>query len=160
VPCYYSGSIDRLNLGERNDEKSILLVDVPDWGLATVTPLQLEPTPFHDLRVPAADLETLPQRYPDLDHAFVRVHLECQAGDDPVVLQRRVRELCPRCLEVQFSGHETSSAISDQHAQPRDFAGTVFTYLRELYHEDPDLPELERRTNELLREVSDASATD
>ncbi|MBI1923822.1 exonuclease subunit SbcD, partial [Candidatus Poribacteria bacterium] len=41
VPYYYSGSIDRLNMGEREDEKCVLLVDVPPHGPATVEPLPL-----------------------------------------------------------------------------------------------------------------------
>ena len=160
VPCYYSGSIDRLNMGEREDEKCVLLVDVPSTGPATVTPLPLEPVPFYDIHIPAAELETLPDRYSDLERAFVRVHVECGAGDDPVVLQRRVREICPRCLDVRISGEGASPAAADLPARPKDYAETVLGYLRELYSDDPDLPELEKRANELLDEVSHALAED
>ena len=159
VPCYYSGSIDRLNLGEREDKKSVLLVDIPRTGPADVTQLPLEATPFYDLRIPATDLETLPNRYPDLERAFVRIHLECQAGEDPVTIQRRARELCPRCLGVPLTGEGLSSRSTNLPENPRDYAETVLGYLRQIYAEEPDLPELEKRANELLSEVSNAFTT-
>ncbi len=159
IPCYYSGSIDRLNWGEKDDNKAVLLVDVPQNGPATVTPFPIQATPFYDLSLKSADLDTLMSRYPDLDRAFVHVHLECQVGDDPVALQRQVRELCPRCLEVQLTGEGLSSPIAaNLPANPRDYATTVLEHLRQVYADDPDLPELEKRTNDLLREVSDAIA--
>jgi hypothetical protein len=42
----------------------------------------------------------------------------------------------------------------------REFGQTALGHLREVYAKDPDLPELERRANMLLQEVSDALATD
>lgn len=159
VPCYYSGSIDRLNLGEREDKKCVLLVDIPQTGHANVTQLPLEPTPFYDLRIPATDLNTLPNRYPELERAFVRIHLECQVGDDPVALQRRARELCPRCLDVQLFGEGLSSRSAELSENPRDYTATVLEYLRRIYAEEPDLPELEKRANELLSEVYNAFTT-
>jgi exonuclease SbcD len=160
VPCYYSGSIDRLNLGEREDEKYVLLVDVAQHGPATVTPLPLASTPFYDLRFPIVKLETLPDQYPDISRAFARIHLECQAGDDSIMLRRRVLDLCPRCLDVQFSGIGLPSTTINSPAQPKDYVGTVMGHLRELFAADPDLPELERRANELISEVRHALAAD
>ncbi len=84
IPCCYSGSIDRMNLGEMKDEKRVLLVDIPQRGHAQVTEVPLASTPFYDLHVTASELETLPSRYPDLERAFVHIQLECQAGDDPM----------------------------------------------------------------------------
>jgi exonuclease SbcD len=160
VPCRYSGSIDRLNLGERKDDKCVFLVDVPEAGLAIVESLPLETTPFYDLRLPAAELETL-AGYRDIERAFARVHVETRAGDDPTSLQRRVREICSRCLNVTFSGEGLASTGSGSSlANSRDYARTALGHLREIYANDPDLPELERRANVLLREVSDALATD
>jgi exonuclease SbcD len=56
VPCYYSGSLDRLDRGERRDNKSVLIVDVPASGPAMVEPIPLQATPFYDLNLTAADL--------------------------------------------------------------------------------------------------------
>ncbi len=159
VPCYYSGSIERMNFGELGDKKCVLLVDVPHNGPAAVAPIPLETTPFYDLKCSTAELESLPTAHPDLERAFVRVHAETRAGDDPVSLQRKIRELCPRCLDVSFSGEGLSATAVDLPARPRDYVETALGHLRQVYADDPDLPELERRANELLREVSDAPAT-
>jgi exonuclease SbcD len=166
IPCWYSGNIERLDMGEREDEKGVLLVDVPSSGVATVTTweqdatLKLKATPFHNITIPAADLETLPSLRPDLDHAFVKIHLKLEASDDSVVLQRRARELCPRCLDVTWSGEGLSRTTADLPERPKDYAATVLGYLRQIYADDPDLPELEKRTNELLHEVNDAITAD
>ena len=158
VPCWYSGSIDRMDMGERNDDKYVLLVDVGNKGPAKVKRLPLEATPFHDLSIASDALETLAERYNDLDRAFVRLRIECVAGDEPVALQRRAKEICRRCLyPVSFSGEWASSVATGSPDCPTDFATTVVDYLCQLYAQDPDLPELERRANDLLREVHDAN---
>lgn len=158
VPCYYSGSIERMNMGERNDQKRVLIVDVPERGPASVEEVPLEASPFYDIRVPAAELDDLPSRFDHLAEAYVRIHLECEAGDDPVALQRQARELMPRCYSVEFSGQSVSTATAEPPSSPMDYAGTVSEYLRQTFADDPDLPELEDRANQLLREVSDAFA--
>lgn len=54
IPCWYSGNIERLDMGERNDKKGVLLVDIPSSGVATVktweqdSTLELDATPFKD----------------------------------------------------------------------------------------------------------------
>jgi DNA repair protein SbcD/Mre11 len=156
IPCWYSGSIDRMDMGERQDNKFVLLVDVPNRGAATVTKLPLEATPFHDLSIDSTELETLSEQYNDLDRAFVRITLNCVTGDEPVALQRRTHEVCKRCLGVQFSG-EWGTAMVGSPASPEDYATTVTEYLRERFAEDPDLPELERRASQLLQEVNNAA---
>jgi hypothetical protein len=69
--------------------------------VVVVEPIPLKVTPFYDLDLTAADLHGLSDRYPDLDRAFVQVHLTCEAGDDVVALQRQIRQLCPRCLDIE-----------------------------------------------------------
>ncbi len=160
LPCWYSGSIDRLNMGERDDSKGVLLVDVPEVGPASVKPLALEATPFYDIVVPAAELDTLPVRYNDLDRAFVRVTIDCTEGAHLVALQRRARELCPRCTEVRFTGVEAGGQLDGQRPPSRDYRTAVLDYLHETLAENPALPELERRALGLVEEVSHALADD
>lgn len=166
IPCWYSGNIERLDMGERNDKKGVLLVDIPSSGVATVktweqdATLELDATPFYDITISAADLETLPSSYPDIDLAFVKIHLELQPGDDSLVLQRRAYELCPRCLGVTWSGAGLSRTNVELPDHPKDYAATVLDYLHSSFADDPELlSELEKRTNELLCEVNDAITT-
>jgi DNA repair protein SbcD/Mre11 len=156
VPCWYSGSIDRMDMGERNDEKYVLLVDIPPKGPAKIEKLPLEATPFYDLSITSAQLETLPEHYHDLDCAFVRLRIECCATDDRVVLYRRAREICKRHVDITLTGDETSSISVRSPASPEDFATTAINYVHQVFKDDADLPTLELRTSKLLQEVHDA----
>jgi DNA repair protein SbcD/Mre11 len=158
VPCYYSGSIDRMNLGERNDQKGVLLVDVPTSGPADVKLLPLEAMPFYDIHVDASELEALPDRYKDLERAFVRIEIATESAANLVALQRRARELCPRCLEVRFSGAGAVPAPATAPSQAHDYRTTVLDYLREMCGQDPAFTELEQRTQSLFEEMSDVVA--
>jgi DNA repair protein SbcD/Mre11 len=159
VPCWYSGSIDRMDMGERNDEKYVLLVDIPQKGPAKIERLPLEATPFCDLSITSADLETLPERYPDLDRAFVRLKIECCTGDDSVVLHRRAREICKRHVEIILTGDGIPSVTVRSPTSPENFATTAIDYVHQLFKDDPDLPALELRATKLLQEVHDANTT-
>jgi exonuclease SbcD len=156
VPSWYSGSIDRMDMGERNDEKYVLLVDIPPRGPAQIEKLPLEMTPFYDLSITSAELETLSNRYPDLDRAFVRLKIECCAADDRVVLNRRAREICKRHVDITITGNEISPVSIRSPARPEDFATTAIDYVHQVFKDDPDLPALELRATWLLQEVDDA----
>lgn len=158
VPCYYSGSIDRMNLGERADKKGVLLVDVPPVGPASITPLPLEVTPFHDIHVDASELEALPNRFNDLERAFVRIEINTDSDANFVALQRRARELCPRCLDVRFSGAGAALTPATTPSQARDYRTTVLDYLREQHGADAAYSELEQRALNLLEEITNAAS--
>lgn len=159
IPCYYSGSIERLNWGEKNDDKKILLVDVPSTGHATVQELALQVTPFYELSLKSEDLPNIQEQYPDLEQAFVRIDVECQSDDDPVIVQRQVRKLCPRCDDVSLSGPGLGTQqVANSPANPNDYGATVLDYLNEVYADDPELSELGKRANLLLEEMNNAIA--
>jgi DNA repair protein SbcD/Mre11 len=157
VPCWYSGSIDRMDMGERNDDKYVLVVDVAKTGPAMVTRFPVEATPFYDLSITSAELEAMEGKYPDLDRAFVRLKIECAADDEPVALQRRVREIFKRCLGVSLTGEWASLTRAGSPQSPGDFATTAIGYLHQVFKDDPALPALELRANKLLQEVHDAN---
>ena len=148
-------------MGERNDIKGVLLVDIPKHGVATVTSweqnasLQLKTTPFYDITTTAADLESLQSLYPNLEGAFVKICLELEPEDDRVFLQRQVRELAKqlkfRLIEVNCLGQGVSRSTSDLSNSPQDYQATVLGYLRNKYSEQPELlAELKTRTIKLI----------
>ena len=141
-------------MGELNDKKQVLIVDVPPKGLASVEEVPLETSPFYDIHIPATELESLPERYENVRDAYVRLHLECQEGDDPIMLRRKVRSILNHCLDTSFSGEAITPVLANAPSSPKNYAETVSDYLRQTYADDPDLPELERRAHQLLREVS------
>jgi DNA repair protein SbcD/Mre11 len=156
VPCHYSGSFDRMDMGEWKDEKCVLLVDISQTGPATVTSLPLKATPFYDITISSSEIDSLSERYKDCDRAFVRLHIKCVAGDDTVALRCRVNEIFPRCIDLDFPGEHLSRLSTNAPAQPKDYVTTVTDYLSQLYGNDPDLPELERRAQELIQEAHNA----
>jgi exonuclease SbcD len=159
VPCYYSGSIERMNFGEREDGKFVLLVDIPPNGPASVTEVPLVPTPFYEIHLLSSELNTLNNRFSDLERAYFKIYLECEPGHDPVVLQRQIRKSFPRCIDLQLSRENLPSLTADLPERPKDYTTTALDYLRQAYIKEPDFIELEKRAKDLICEVSDADTT-
>lgn len=61
---------------------------------------------------------------------------------------------------MHLTGKTLSLATVDSPKSPKDYATTTLEYLHEIFAEDLDLLQLEKRTHELIREVNDAIATD
>jgi DNA repair protein SbcD/Mre11 len=160
VPCFYSGSIDKMNWGEKEDQKQVILIDIPDDGDADVTLLEIKTTPFYSIDISTSQLETLPSTYPDLDRAFAIVNVNNDNGVDPASIYRIVREICPRQIGINIAGINTKNAIPDSALQSKNYSETVQSYLAERYKGDQDLPELENLTNQLLSEVENVNSTD
>ncbi len=151
-PCYYSGSLERLDMGEWKDDKFVLLVDVPKLGPASVEEIPLSVTPFLKLSVKASQLETLLETQPEIADAFAYFEVDPE-DEDKVAVRRRINELCPRALDVRITGDDTLPQLSGAPAQPRDFRATALDYVRERFGDDPDLPGLEAETQKLMDEV-------
>jgi len=63
----YSGSIERLDLGEQNDAKSVVVFEVGPAGLKSkVNLLPLDATPIYEMAIvsPQDQLATLAERFP------------------------------------------------------------------------------------------------
>lgn len=152
-PCYYSGSLDRLDMGEWKDDKFALLVDVPELGPATVEEIPLVVTPCLKLQLTASDLDTLSQIHPEIGRAFAHVEIDPQA-QDKVALRRRINEICPRVLDVQMTGDDALPRLVGAPAKPHDFRATAIDHVRDIFALDPDLVGLEAETQKLLDEVA------
>ena len=155
-PCYYSGSLDRLDMGEWKDDKFALLVDVPPLGPASVEEIALGVTPCLKLQITASDFDTLHEIYPEIGRAFAHVEIDPQNGDK-VALRRRINEICPRVLDVQITGAEALPRLVSAPAKPRDFRATALDHVREIFALDPDLAGLETETKKLMDEVGGVS---
>lgn len=154
-PCYYAGSLDRLDMGEWKDDKFALLVDVPKLGPASVEAIPLPVTPFLKLRISASELDTLVETHPEVARAFAYFEVDPQA-QDKVALRRRISELCPRVLDVEMVGDDALPRLVGAPEQPRDVGATALGYVREIFGLDPDLPQLETETQKLLDELGGA----
>jgi exonuclease SbcD len=133
----YSGSIERLDLGERQDEKGVVVVDVgPEGRRGQPYTLPLEAMPMYDLDIvnPSQELPRLRERFPDAGQALVRYRLVWTAGvDDREAVLRELEKVFPRWYEREVREanalDEQTLADRDTPAVQRSFAETVRDYL-------------------------------
>jgi exonuclease SbcD len=139
----YCGSLDRLDFGERNDARGVLLIDLGRTGLnGRPEWLAIEPTPFHDVMIddPDGELPLLAERYPDRARAIVRVTVDPRdsaLGRDDII--RAVRGLFPRLAELRWADLERPQGDGKVAFSPRgDRATAVRDYLNERLKGAPD----------------------
>ncbi|MBM4090995.1 MAG: exonuclease subunit SbcD [Planctomycetes bacterium] len=103
----YSGSIERLDLGERDQSKGVVLVDIHQSDTpARIRFVPLPATPFYDVRIrdPRTDLPGLRDRHADARDALVRCHVSYRPGqDDLYKILAELAEIFPRCYERTWS---------------------------------------------------------
>ena len=132
----YSGSIDRLNIDERDDEKGVVLVEIGREGLRGEPAwVPLEATPFLDVVIgnPAEELPLLEATYPDAAKALVRCRVTYTPGvDDVDEIHRRIGEVFPRCYkrEVVEAGRAAPDRASGAGVVHRSLHETVMDYLK------------------------------
>lgn len=159
TPCFYSGSMERMNWGEKDEDKFVNIVDILYNGDVKVTAIPLNVTPFYTIQVAASQLGNLTSLYSDIDQAFVNLEITNDVGIDPASIYRIVREICPRLIDINIIGSDEKDVRPNLAVHARSYVETVQGYLEEYFKDDPDLPELQRLTNELLIEVEDATST-
>ncbi|MBY0522303.1 MAG: exonuclease subunit SbcD [Gemmataceae bacterium] len=157
----YSGSVERLDLGESFDQKCVVVVEVgPEGCRGTPVELKLDATPIYQVDVfdPKEDLPTLRERYPDRERALVRYHLRYTAGADNLeAILRELDAIFPRWYERswQEAGELGGArAAADAVSLHRSFHDTVFDYLNVELADHPDQGALRKLAEGLLTEES------
>ena len=150
----YCGSLERMDRGEADDRKMVLLADVGREGLRDLAELPLNATPFaHVTATCEDDLERAAKELLEPERTLVSLSLDL-SPDEPVgPLLARARALFPRLWappEIRLL--ETAAPPAPPAIDRRDVAGTVRSYLREALADDPDREELLRLAEELLAE--------
>lgn len=139
----YPGSLDRLDFGEKDDPRGVLLVEI-DPARPGVEPrwLPIEPTPFLDVTLtdPAKEIPQLRERYPRYAEAIVRVRVERQGEMSRDAIGKEVRAVFPRCKDVTWPEEERPAAglTADWDERRADLPATVRGYLNTLLTDDPD----------------------
>jgi exonuclease SbcD len=152
APARYAGSLLQLDFGEREQQKSVALVEVDAGRPAKVTEIPLNcGSRLLDV---AGTLEELREMNVDPD-AYVRVILRCE-GPAPG-LAELVREIIPRALDVrlEYEREEARREPGDtRRLEPRDLFAQ---YYRSRYGAEAG-ETLMKLFNELFEEVTGAPA--
>lgn len=155
----YSGSIERMDLGEANDDKSVVVFDLGPAGLLEKPrTLPMPGTPVYeiDIRNPAADLAELKARYPDAAADLVNLHITYTAGTDSLEeVLREAEAIFPRYYHRDWkeSSELGQPLLPGEGPLPgKGFEDTVREYVRHelMAHTDEEQAELLGRLEALL----------
>jgi exonuclease SbcD len=157
----YSGSIDRLDLGERGDDKSVVLLEIGREGLRDEPrTLPLEATPIYaiEIRDPRSEIPALRERYPDARRDLVNIQLTYTAGVDNLEqVLRELDEIFPRWYARSWteSGALGPTLTIGEAQTSRSFEDTVRDYLKQelANHPPEDCDAILCLAEQLLREV-------
>jgi exonuclease SbcD len=157
----YCGSIERLDLGERDDEKGVVLFDLGPAGLeGEPWTLPLDSTPVYEVDVqdPAEELPELRARYTDARSHLVRIRCHYTAGvDNREEVLRELEEIFPRWYDrhIQERSALSKSLVIGEPGRARSFEETVRDYLaRELVNHDEALTRsVLEKAEALMKEV-------
>jgi exonuclease SbcD len=141
----YCGSIERLDLGERRDDKGVVLVNIgPEGRRGDPEFLPLDATPVYEVEVHTPlkeSIEILRRQYPDAKRDLVRLRLTHRPGvDDLEGALRELEEVFPNWYardwqEVGALGEPLTLGEADR---AKGFEDTVRDYLRQELTNHPD----------------------
>ena len=156
----YSGSIERMDLGEAGDHKGAVLVEVAGRGKVTHRTIELAATPFASIE--ASNETELRERHSDMDdplHTLVSLTLTIDGAESVTGLIAKAHELFPRLYrepEIRRS-IAASSATGTSGFDRTDVAGTVRRYIESRLGEKADTKPVIALAEELL--ASEALST-
>jgi len=156
----YAGSIERMDYGERNDKKSVVLLEIQQRQLVqTPETLPLQSTPFYEVEItdPETQIPHLAEQHADAKQALVRYTLHWDsATQDRERYCQEIEAIFPRwydrVLKDTHSGAVTEASLTFQ--QTHDVVGTVRHYLQIVLADrnESERAELLRLTEQLFVE--------
>ena len=158
----YSGSIERMDLGEKDDQKGVVLFDLGSEGLRgepTVLPLEATPIYEIEIRSPQDELPGLKERYAGANEDLVRIVCTYTAGvDNREEIVRELNELFPRWYDRAINERnalDKTTLVGGSSGPAKSFEQTVRDYLgQELTnHAEEFRDAVLARAEELLKEV-------
>jgi exonuclease SbcD len=157
----YSGSIERMDLGERDDQKGVVLFDLGPEGLAGEPwTLPLDSTPVYEINIttPSIEIPELRKNYSDASWHLVRIRCTYTAGvDNREEILRELGEIFPRWYdrEISESGVLGPSLSIGEASRSKSFEDTVREYLMQelINYEDKVQESILGKAEDLMREV-------
>lgn len=157
----YSGSIERMDLGESDDVKSVVLIDLGPTGLKgepRLLPMPATSIRELEIRNPTAELERLREEFAECSEELVNLHIHYTAGTDNLEgVLRALEQIFPRwyCRDWKESNALDGVLVDPESSSSGGFIETVREYVkRELQnHPEQDVNELMGRLEALMREI-------
>lgn len=156
----YSGSIEKMDLGEATDTKGVVLFDVgPAGRLGEITTLPMPSTPVYEVHVrnPAEDIPRLRDEYPDAHDDLVNLHITYTAGRDNLEeVLTDLDRIFPRWYARDWQETNQLLAVSlagEEADRNKGFAQTVRDYLEQelVQHADADRDEIMKLAEEIIQ---------
>jgi exonuclease SbcD len=157
----YSGSIERMDLGESLDDKQVVLFDIGPEGLqGEPWTLPLESTPVYEITIlsPKDEMPEVREKYKDAKRHLVKINCTYTAGvDNREETLRELEQIFPRWYDRHIN--ESSALGPTLHigepVRSKSFEDTVRDYLsQELANHDDELQRaVLEKAEALMREV-------
>lgn len=158
----YSGSIEKMDLGEQNDVKGTVLFEIgPKGRVGEIVTLPLPSTPVYELTIadPETDLPRLREEYPDASGDLVNLHVRYKAGTDNLEeVLHELEKIFPRWYARDWT--ETGqlmagSLVVGDADRAKSFGETVRDYLSQelIQHPEADRDELLKLAEELMKGI-------
>jgi DNA repair protein SbcD/Mre11 len=148
----YSGSLDRLDFGEADNNTGVVIVDIEQHGTtARVVPIAPTALLTIDIGDAATEIPALAENHPNLAEAIVKVNVASYFSEE---VHRQLRQAIPRLFTVNWirptieSGTKNTAAISTQ----TDLPSVVREYLTRVTEHDPDRENLLELVEDYLRD--------
>lgn len=157
----YSGSIERMDLGEKDDQKGVVLFDLGPEGLREEpTVLPLDATPIYEIEIhsPQDELSGLKERYAGANEDLVRIVCTYTAGvDNREEIVRELNDLFPRWYDREINERnalDKNTLVGGSSGPAKSFEQTVRDYLGQELTNHPEAfrEAVLARAEELLKE--------
>jgi DNA repair protein SbcD/Mre11 len=157
----YSGSIERMDLGEQGDRKGVVIVEIgPDGRNGDPEVLEMPATKIYELTVldPAESIPRLKAEHPNAQTDLVNLHIRYTAGTDQLEqVLRDLDRIFPRWYAREWleTGAVGSTLVDLEGNASKNFGETVRDYLgQELIQHDPtERDAIMNIANGLLKEM-------
>ncbi|HTU90192.1 MAG TPA: exonuclease subunit SbcD [Gemmataceae bacterium] len=158
----YCGSIERLDLGEKDDQKGVVLFDIGPEGLrGEPAVLPLEATPIYEIEIhsPQDEIPGLRESYAGAHNDLVRIVLHYTAGvDNREEHLRELNDIFPRWYDraiYERNALDRITLVGGSAASSKSFEQIVRDYIQqELTNYAEDFREaVLARADELMKEV-------
>ncbi len=157
----YSGSIERMDLGEQGDQKGVVLVEIgPDGRNGEPVVLPLPATPIYPVVVlePSADIPRLKLEYPNANADLVNLQIRYTAGKDQLEdVLRDLDRIFPRwyARDWKETGALGPTLVSAATGGGKGFAETVRDYLGQelIQHDEAERDAIIKIADGLLKDM-------